>query len=65
MLIFHHGAKVRRHKGTEPLINDTTGLLEWLAQDRAVVKFYNLKEAVESKAKLKKLVKQWMAATSG
>src|SRR5512137_2443749 len=35
LLIFHRGAKVKDSKGKGRLIDDPTGLLEWLADDRA------------------------------
>jgi hypothetical protein len=64
LIIFHRGAKVKDTKGKEPLFKDSTGLLEWLSNDRAVVKFYSLEEVTEKKAKLVKLVKQWIKETS-
>jgi uncharacterized protein YdhG (YjbR/CyaY superfamily) len=64
LIIFHRGAKVKDTKGKEPLFKDTTGLLEWLSSDRGVVKVYSLEEVTEKKAKLLKLVKQWIKETS-
>lgn len=64
LLIFHRGAKVKDTKGKEPLFKDSTGLLEWLSNDRGVVKFYSLEEVNEKKIKLVKLVKQWIKETA-
>jgi hypothetical protein len=64
LLIFHRGAKVKDTKGKEPLFKDSTGLLEWLSNDRGVAKFYSLEEVNEKKIKLVKLVKQWIKETA-
>jgi hypothetical protein len=64
LIIFHRGAKVKDSKGKEQLCKDETGLLEWLSSDRGVVKFHSLEEVTEKKAKLVKLVKQWIKETS-
>ena len=41
-VIFHQGAKATKASATGITINDPTGLLEWLAKDRAVVKFLDV-----------------------
>lgn len=64
LLIFHRGAKVKDNKSKEPLFKDTTGLLQWLAPDRAVIKIQSIEEVADKKASLKKVVKQWLAAAS-
>jgi hypothetical protein len=63
LIVFHRGAKIKDSKGKEPLFTDSTGLLEWLSNDRAVVKLYSLDEVNEKKDKLKKIVKQWIKET--
>ena len=63
LLIFHRGAKVKESKRKDPLFEDTTRLLEWLAPDRAVLKFQTIEEVAGKKSALKKVVKQWLAAT--
>ncbi|MES2328614.1 MAG: DUF1801 domain-containing protein [Bacteroidota bacterium] len=64
LLIFHRGAKGKEVKGKEPLFKDTTGLLEWLSNERAVIKFNSPDEVNEKKEKLIKVVKQWIKETS-
>jgi hypothetical protein len=60
-LIFHRGAKKR----TDAFVfDDDTGLLEWLAADRAVVTFKDQADIRAKKTKLIDLVKCWMKATS-
>jgi hypothetical protein len=58
LLIFHRGAKGKEVKDKEPSLKDSTGLLEWLSSERAVVKLYNVEEVNEKKTKLTKVVKQ-------
>ncbi|MEO5562017.1 MAG: DUF1801 domain-containing protein [Chitinophagaceae bacterium] len=64
MIVFHTGAKVKGNKRTGPLFKDTTGLLDWVANDRAVVKLYSLEEVTKKKASLKKVVGQWIKETT-
>lgn len=64
LLIFHRGAKVKDSKSKEPLFEDTTGMLEWLAHDRAVVKIQTIEEVAGKKAVLTKVVKRWLSATT-
>lgn len=64
LIVFHRGAKGKEVKGKEPLFKDSTGLLEWLSNERAVVKLYSLDEVTEKKAKLTKVVKQWIKETT-
>lgn len=61
-LIFQRGASAKDSREFE--FNDETGLLEWLAKDRAVVKFRNMHEAESSERVLAAVVNQWMMATS-
>ena len=64
LLIFHRGAKVKDSKSKEQLFEDTTGMLEWLAHDRAVVKIQTIEEVAGKKAVLTKVVKRWLSATT-
>ncbi|TJY41087.1 DUF1801 domain-containing protein [Cohnella pontilimi] len=63
-LIFHCGAKPKANQGNEPLFEDTTGLLEWVTGDRAIVKFANRSEVEAAREKLAELVVKWMEVTS-
>jgi len=60
LLVFHRGAKVKESKGDGPIFKDTTGLLEWVSHDRALVKLNNTKEVKSKKDLLKKVVSQWV-----
>lgn len=61
-LIFHRGAKKRTDSATFTF-EDNSGLLEWAANDRAVVTFRDLDDIKSKSAALKGLVAQWMATT--
>lgn len=58
-LILHLGAKKR--DAVELAIDDPTGLLEWLAPDRASVKFTSVADVKTKKAALVALLRQWIA----
>ena len=58
MLIFHRGAKAKDNK--KFIFNEGEELLEWLAPDRAVVKFYSVEEVKAKKSILKKVVSEWI-----
>lgn len=60
-LIFHRGAKVKDSAGFA--FEDGSGLLEWVAKDRAVVSLVDMKDVKAKKTALVKVVKQWTKAT--
>jgi uncharacterized protein YdhG (YjbR/CyaY superfamily) len=59
-LILHLGAKTKAAAATGIDIPDPAGLLEWLAKDRAVVKFADAKDVRAKRAALASFVKQWI-----
>ena len=62
-LIFHRGAKVL-DQPKEKLINDTTGLLSWKTNDRAVATFKNSEDFATAKATLTTIINDWLRAAS-
>lgn len=65
-LIFHTGVKVKEAAATEPLFTDTSGLLEWITGDRAVVKITDNTDNTDlelKRAKLAALVARRMKET--
>jgi len=64
MLVFHCGAKAKGKAGKEPLFADDTGLLEWVAGDRATVKFTDMDDVTAKKEKLVSAITKWIAETS-
>lgn len=59
-LILHLGAKKRDTAATGIAIADPEALLEWLARDRASVKFRDLKDIDARGSAFAKLIRQWL-----
>jgi hypothetical protein len=58
LVILHFGAKVKDISNVT--INDPAGLLEWLAKDRAVVRFRDMNAVKSSQAAFEQIVRQWI-----
>jgi hypothetical protein len=63
MLVFHKGAKAKSSTNKEPLFKDDSGMLEWVASDRAVLKLLSIAEVKSKSEQLKKLVNHWIKVT--
>jgi Domain of unknown function (DU1801) len=59
-LILHTGAKAKGH-ALQGKIADPTGLLKWLAKDRALVIFADGKDLKAKKKALEAVVREWVA----
>ncbi len=59
-LIFHHGPKKATSKGKP--IDDPGSMLEWLATDRASIRFESMKDVRAKKAGLEAIVRKWIKA---
>ncbi len=62
-LIFHRGAKVRTDQPPGRLFEDETGLLEWAADDRAILTFKDAADVTAKREALTKLVRRWVEHT--
>ncbi|WP_276357673.1 DUF1801 domain-containing protein [Cohnella caldifontis] len=62
-LIFHCGSKVTEHAQGKPLFEDSTHLLEWVAGDRAIVRFRSMDEIEIKKESLKQVINTWIDVT--
>jgi len=62
-LIFHCGAKVKENNVRESFLDDTTGLLEWVSSDRAIVKFTDMNDVKDKKDKLVEVINKWLDVT--
>jgi hypothetical protein len=60
-LVLHRGARTR-DDAADFRFEDPTGLLEWLAADRAVVTFRDLADVEARKAAVADLVSRWVTA---
>lgn len=61
-LIFHRGAKVK--DASDFTFDDSSGLLEWAAADRAILKLHDLDDAKAKKSAVVTVVNEWMKATT-
>ena len=61
-LIFHRGAKVKSTRDFS--FEDRSGLLNWAAEDRAVVTLRDRKDVTAKQAALVQVVVQWMETSS-
>ncbi|TQR19910.1 DUF1801 domain-containing protein [Psychrobacillus vulpis] len=62
-LIFHCGSKVKDNVDVQHLIDDTTGILEWVAHDRAIAKFTSINDVKAKEQELKKVITIWLEIT--
>lgn len=62
-LIFHTGAKAQTRTQSGKLIEDHTGLLDWAADDRAIIKLTDLTDVMAKKDKLIDVISKWIEAT--
>lgn len=60
-LIFHRGAK-KMIQPKDKLIEDTSGLLIWKENDRAIATFKNMVEVKKAASNLEKIINSWMNA---
>jgi hypothetical protein len=60
-LIFHRGAKVLEQP-KDKLIDDTSGLLIWKTNDRAIASFKNLTEISSNSKQLINIINKWLKA---
>ena len=61
-LVFHRGAK-KMEQPKERLVEDTSGLLQWKENDRAVASFKSMEEIKNAEDKLKDIVKKWIESS--
>jgi len=59
-IILHLGAKVRETATTGITIEDPAAMLEWLARDRATLKFRDLQDVAVRRAAFTLLLRQWI-----
>ena len=57
MKIWH---KVNDRKTNEPLIVDPSGILEWKAADRAIMKFTDKNDVKAKEEKLREVITKWL-----
>lgn len=60
-LVFHRGSKVKAMPNGR-LIEEPTGILTWLANDRGVIVFSSLTDIQNNKEALMHIINQWVVA---
>jgi hypothetical protein len=58
--VLHRGAKVKEKIDLRPLFENVQGLLEWVANDRATIKFKDMKDVEGKRELLKEVVMKWV-----
>ena len=61
-LVFHRGVKVKDATGFS--FTDPSGLMKWVAADRATVSFASMEDVARHREALGALVAEWMRATT-
>lgn len=64
-LVFHTGAKGKDNNDKGPVICDQSGLLDWVADKRAVLTFVDINEVKIKRDTIIEIVNQWLEATLG
>ena len=62
-LVFHTGAKGKDTNDKGPLIQDQSHLLEWVADRRALLTFYDINEVKIKRDAIIEVVNLWLKAT--
>jgi hypothetical protein len=62
-MIFHRGAKAKA-VGNSRYVEDPSGILEWITNDRCIAKFDGMKDIETKKHALRAVVAQWVSKLS-
>lgn len=62
-VVFHRGAKAKA-VGNSRYVDDPSGILEWITQDRCIAKFEGMSDIETKKDALKAVVAQWVSKLS-
>ncbi|MBB3113397.1 uncharacterized protein YdhG (YjbR/CyaY superfamily) [Paenibacillus phyllosphaerae] len=62
-LVLHRGAKAKESVNLKPHFEDVQGLMEWAANDRASIKFSDIRDVEAKSELLKEVVRRWVDVT--
>lgn len=62
-LVFHCGSKKTEYEKKDPILNDDTGLLNWITGDRATLTITTKSDLNNKKGKLIDVVSKWIEVT--
>ncbi len=60
LVVLHMGAKVKDNSTAGLSIEDSNGLLEWAARERALVRFQSLEDFIAKRTAFTSIVSQWL-----
>ncbi len=63
-LVFHMGATRKEDKKGAPIMQDTSGLIEWNSDIRGIITFTSIEDINPNATSLKKTIKDWLAISS-
>ncbi len=59
-IVLHRGAKVKENADLRPFFENENKLLEWAANDRAIIKFKDMNDVEQKAEQFKETVKRWI-----
>lgn len=63
-LVFHMGATRKEDKKAKPVMDDSSGLMEWSSDIRGMVTVTSLEDIAQKRAQLQSVISQWLAVPS-
>lgn len=60
-LVLHMGATRKEDKTAQPIMNETSGLIEWVSDIRGYITFNDISEVLDNEKALKKIISDWIA----
>jgi hypothetical protein len=60
-LVLHMGSTRKEDKTAQPIMNDTSGLIEWASDIRGYITFNDISEVLDNEKAIKKIVSDWLA----
>ncbi|SHE40029.1 protein of unknown function (DU1801) [Seinonella peptonophila] len=62
-LVLHRGSKAKESVNLKPYFEDVQGLMEWVTNDRATIKFTDIQDVEAKSAQLKAVISRWIDVT--
>lgn len=59
-LVLHMGATRKENKNGKPVMQDTSGILEWISDIRCIASFDNINDVNAKLPQLKNIIKEWL-----
>lgn len=63
-ILLHMGATRKEDRKGEPVMQDKSGLIEWISDIRGVITFNSIDDVTSNVTALKKIVRDWLAISS-